>query len=220
MADSPSADVSDAEILAVFAETDASPLRPADVADDLPAETDELLDRFDDLSEVGLLERDEDDLGGAAWYLTDEGEAALDDADGEVVTEVEAQATGTGTQSLPRDQETPESPPPEPGEETTGRPYEPPTDDLEAFDPPGTPEQKEQRREALRVAYEHLRDRGRVDRSELVDEVFPTAPGAYEEPSDGWWDEVVRPGFELLPGVEPADGDEVWQFDDTASERE
>lgn len=216
MDDTPNEAVDDEEILTVFAETDAGPLRPDQVAEDLPISTEDLRDRFDDLDERDLIRRNDDRQSGTVFHLTEEGASRLDVPDEDVVTSIEAQATGTGTQSTTRDQETPDSPPPEPGEETAQPPYEPPADLIEAFDPPGTPEQKDQRREALRTAYEYLRDRGRVSRSEFVESVFPDAPGAYEEPTDGWWTEVIQPGLDHLPGPEPDDGDDAWRFDETA----
>lgn len=218
MADPSNPDVEDEEILTVFAETDAAYLRPPDAAEDLPIPAEDLRDRFDELAERDLVRRDADRQSGTAYALTDEGASRLDVPDEGAVTDVEAQAVGTGTGSTARDQETPESLPPEPGEQSAGLPYEPATDALESFDPPGTPEQKAQRRAAIRAAYEYLRDCGRATRSDFVDDVFPDATGAYETPSDGWWSAVVRPGLERVPGAEPDDGADAWRFDESPAE--
>lgn len=219
MNDPSNADVSDEDILTVFAETEDDYLRPPDVAEDLPIPAEELRDRFDDLSERDLIRRDADRLSGTAYALTDEGASRLEAADEAPVTDVEAQATATGTASTTRDQETPESQPPAPGADTAGPPYEQPADAIEAFDPPGTPDQKEQRRAALRAAYEYLRDSGTASRSEFVESVFPNESGAYETPDDGWWADVVRPGLRQLPGPEPVEDTDEWQFDEDASAR-
>jgi hypothetical protein len=36
----------------------------------------------------------------------------------------------------------------------------------------------------------------------------------YEAPDDGWWSEVIRPGFDRLPVAEPVEGsdDEEWTY--------
>ncbi len=206
--------VSDEQILTAFVELDESPLYAWEVAEELPVGTEEVDDELLDLEERGLLESDEDYAPGTVWRLPDDVDPA--DAGGEsaegTATDLEAQATDTGTQGPPLDQETPESPPAEPGEEPSNPPYELPTDVIETFDPPGMPEQQDRRREALRHAYGYLREAGEADREELVDEVYPSYRGAYEEPDDGWWTEVVEPGFERLPGAERSGDDETWAF--------
>lgn len=201
-------DVSDREIVTVLAETDEPWLRAADVTDDLPIDAERLRDRLDDLHERGLVER-ADDLPGEQWRPAEGVDATVPES--EVETDTEAQATVTGTETPAQEIETPESPPPEPQESVPGEPYRPPEDAFEAFDPPGTPEQTAQRREALRQAYAYLRERERASRDDLVSAVFPEARGAYEQPDDGWWEEVVRPGLAQLPDVESDDGDE-WRY--------
>jgi len=98
MGESTSLDVSDAEILAVFAETDETPLTPRDVAADLPMDIDVLRARLRDLTERGLLERDDALRNCEVWYLTSNGEGALADSGADVVTDVEARGTVTGSQ--------------------------------------------------------------------------------------------------------------------------
>lgn len=208
--------VDDSEILAVFAERE-SPLRAPEVAEDLPIGVGDLRDRFDDLAERDLLRQAEDRQSGTAWYVTDAGEAVAADDDA-VVTNTEAQATATGTQSTARDQETPATQPPKPDEAESNPPYERPDSEIETFDPPGTPEQKAVRRAALRAAYDYLREHGSADRLDFVEDVFPNAPGAFEDPTDGWWSEVVEPGLVELPGAEPVEGSGGERSDSTDSD--
>lgn len=213
MGDTPDAEVDDREILAAFANTDERYVRPADAAESLPASSDALRDRFEELAGRGLLVRDEEREPATAWRLADDAAEALDVPADEVVTDVEAQAERVvESASSPHDLETVESQPPEPGAGVPGRPYEAPDDAIEAFDPPGNPDQTEQRRRALRRAAAFVRQRGEATRAELVDEVFPEEPGAYEDPDDGWWEEVVRPGLDRLPDVEPTADGETWRF--------
>lgn len=205
--------MSDREILVTFANSDGRYLRPAEAAETLPAPADALRDRFEELAGRGLLDSDEDREPGIAWRLADDAAEEIEGADDEVVTDVEAQAERVvGSETRPRDQETVESQPPGPQETVPGRPYDPPGDAIESFDPPGTPDQAAQRRRALRRAYEFLRERESGSREEIVDEVFPQEPGAYEAPDDGWWTRVVRPGLEQLPDVASTDDGEEWRY--------
>lgn len=206
------ADVTDEAILTVFAETDAGPLYAWEVADDLPADDDVVGDQLADLAERGLVESDDDFAPGTVWRVPDDADlaaaidgdedAATGERDATDETDVEAQATGGRTTAPPLEHETVESPPPAPGEDVAWHEYEPPTDPIASFDPPGNPDQKGQRREALRHAYGYLREHEPLGRDALVEAVFPDYPGAYEEPDDGWWDEVIEPGLASLPDVE------------------
>ncbi|MFB6129395.1 MAG: hypothetical protein ABEJ28_01070 [Salinigranum sp.] len=207
-------DVGDQEILSVFVEAaDEEPLRPRDVAETLPIPIEVASDRLDDLRERGFLVRD-DDYPGQAVRLAPGAEDALAISDDRVVTGVEAQASKTTSPATPpHDSETPTTPPPDPMADPSGRTYHPPEDAIEAFDPPGDPEQKERRRDALRRACAYLADRGRADREDFVADVFPEAPGAYERADDGWWRRVIRPGLAQLPGVEaPESRGGEWRF--------
>lgn len=212
-------DVDDPEILAVLANADEPWLRTGEIADDLPIADERLADRLDDLRERGLVDRDGDDLPGERWRLTPGAADRASIPESAVETDVEAQAArATGTETPAREAETSASPPPEPQSTVPGEPYRPPADEIEAFDPPGTPEQKERRREALRRAHAFLRDRGHATRAEFESAVFPEARGAYERPDDGWWERVVRPGLARLPDVEPVDdsgdgdGGDEWRY--------
>lgn len=224
MSDAPSTDVGEEAILTVFARRDEDRLRPPEVAEDLPAPVEDLRDDIENLSEQGLLVRDADRQSGTTYSLTPEGQERADVPESELATDVEAQATATGTQSTPRDQETAATPPAEPGESESNPPYEVPESDVEAFDPPGTPAEQTRRRSALRAAYKYLRDRGSADRADFVEDVYDRAPAGYDDPDD-WWNEVVEPGLGHLDGAEPGEGatDEEppaeWVFDEDAAVR-
>ena len=83
-----------------------------------------------------------------------------------------------------------------------GRPVE---EALEAMEFPGASEMmRDWRRDAVRAAYEFLRERGPATSDELIDAVYPPHSAGYA--SDGAWWECVRPRLRELPGVE-ADGD-------------
>lgn len=204
-------EVSDEEILVVLDETDESWLRVEDIAEELPTDADRLQDRLDDLYNRELLDRDTDDPRGEQWQLTQEGRERATVPESEVETDVEAQAAKTtGVESPTTDEETPDTPPEDPQETVPGKPHRRADDAIEAFDPPGTPIQKDERRTALRQAHEYLRERGSVTREEFTSEVFPDAQGAYDAPDAGWWDDVIRPGLEQLPTVERAD--DGWRY--------
>lgn len=206
--------VSDQEILAVFANADDRRLRTGEVADELPIAYESLSDRLDDLHERDLIVVDEEEgVPETRWRLRADAEDSINIADAEVETNVEAQASRTsGTESTAREAETPETPPPEPQTDPLG-PIEGASEgDSTFFEPPGeTPEEKANRREALRRAYAFLHDRGEADRSDFQSEVFSEVPAGYDEP-DSWWEEVIGPGLRALPDVGAPDEEGPWRY--------
>lgn len=206
--------VGDGEILAVFANSDRA-LRSEEVAAELPLDHRDAGDRLDDLHERGLLDVEET-TRGEVWRLTADGEGAV--AADDVETDVEAQTEGEGEPTAPPERE--ERAPPEHADvlpEPDTRPEEPTTADervedaIAAFDTPGDPREQEARREALRAAYTYLRKRATAERRDFETDVFPRHPARYEDPDEGWWEEVVRPGLADLPNVEPRGGD-TWRY--------
>lgn len=205
-------DVTDQEILAVFANSDDQRLTTREAVAELPIPEENLIDRLEDLYERGLLARDDEVEPGERWRLTSDGEDAIDVSDDEVESQIEAQASKTtGTETTPREVETSESPPPDPQEDTLGPLHESVVDAIELFEPPGDVEETEPRRDALRYAYDYVRRSERAERGDLVSDVFPDASGAYEEPEQ-WWEELIRPGLGTLPGVESSGDGEAWRF--------
>lgn len=83
-------------------------------------------------------------------------------------------------------------------------------DAIEAFDPPGTAEERERRRGVLNEVYLYLSKRGPAGREDIVKDVFTELPAGYDSPDDLWY-EVVGPGLDRLPDVEEAD-DGRWRF--------
>lgn len=203
--------VSDEEILSVFARSDDTNLLVTDVADELPIHHTVLDGRLDDLYERGLLERD-DESRGVVWTLAS---GVGDDhliPESEIETDVEAQATAaTGPETPPQQEEEPTVSQQAPAESTRGPDVtdEPTVDAIETFDPPGTAVDQERNREALRAAYLYLRKRNSADREDFTTDVYPEHPGTYEEP-DSWWQEVISPGLQAVSDVEMRD--EEWRF--------
>ncbi|WP_224270161.1 hypothetical protein [Haloprofundus salinisoli] len=200
--------VSDEEILAVFARTDDSALLPEEVADELPITADRIGDQVDDLYERGLLDTG-DDPRGEAYTLTEAGASQAADAESSVETDVEAQASTTSSDAVPPAmQNDPSETPQAPSQEPLGDAYDlagDVADAIDAFEPPGSQEQKRRRREALRAAYGYLRRRGRVSREAFERDVFPEHTAGYGSPEEGWWESVVRPGLSGVPDVEAPD---------------
>lgn len=209
-------EVTDGEILAVFAGADERPLQTRRAADELTLSTERLRDRLDDLYERSLLDREEATAevpGDAeAWALTADGREAAT-SDERIETEIEAQASkDAGAETPPHAEETPETPPPDPQESPgAAPPHEPMPDAIEAFDPPGDAAERDRRRGALHEAYLYLRKRGPASREDIVEDVFTEIPAGYDNPGEGWWDEVVAPGLDRLPDVERTD-DGRWRF--------
>lgn len=204
--------VTDDEILSVVANHDEERLRPGEIADDLPIPEHVLRERLDDLYERDLVDVSEDDVAGEQWRLTDDGRDLAQVPEEEVETDVEAQATKTtGTETTPLEDETPESPPPDPGTDPAGPLPDSPTEEIEAFVGAETPEVEQQRREALRAVYAYLRRHGPATRDDLETDVFSSERGGYQRPED-WWDDLVRPGLDTLPGVTRQETEDAWRF--------
>jgi hypothetical protein len=74
---------------------------------------------------------------------------------------------------------------------------------------PGPDERLQERRDALRAAYDYLRDNPDADLGEFLSEVFPDHPAGYKT-ADEWW-EAIGPALEGLPNVDIAsDRDHLW----------
>lgn len=78
-------------------------------------------------------------------------------------------------------------------------------DALEELECPGASAlMREWRHDAVRAAYEYLRERGPVDSAGVRDDVYPAHRAGYAS-ADAWWD-CVEPRLGELPGVEFEDG--------------
>lgn len=202
-------EVSDEEILTVFARRDESGLEAREVTEDLPMDLDILNDRLDDLYERGLLDS-EDVPGGTEWSIAPGVEDDLSLSEAEIETNVEAQAESADLETSPRRTDARGPGVEMPEDEPVGDADEPTTDLIAAMDLPGTPDQQEERREALRAAYRYLRDGASAQKDDFMDDVFPEHRAGYDDPDDGWWEQVVRPGLVALPDVERRD--DQWRF--------
>lgn len=78
---------------------------------------------------------------------------------------------------------------------------------------PGTSEMmRDWRKDAIRAAFDHLREREEVLDGEFRETVFPAHEAGFDDP-DAWW-EMVRPRLKQLPGVvDPAWGGETWRYE-------
>ena len=78
---------------------------------------------------------------------------------------------------------------------------------------PGTSEMmRDWRVDAIRAAFEHLREHEAVSVDEFFETVFPAHQAGFDDPED-WW-ELVRPRLRRLPGVvNPAWGGDVWRYE-------
>ena len=210
--------VTDEQLLAVIARSDADAVLDRDVADEVPLPIEDVADRLESLYERGDLELVEEDTRGRTWRLTDAVDREDLPSESETVTDVEGQTTGRDETEAPPDRaETAPSPETRPDEPA------PISDDVadavDAIDLPGSPEEAERRRESLRTAYLYLRKRGRADRDDFAADVHPEAPGDYADPSEGWWEDVIKPGLETLPDVEYDEDADAWVFTGDPDER-
>lgn len=202
--------VSDEAILTVFVEREESELAAREVAEELPIALDILNDRLDDLYERGLLDS-EDVPRGTVWSIEPDTADDLSPlSDAEIETTVETQAESADLETSPRRTDARGPGVEMPEDEPIGDADEPTTDPIDAMDLPGTPDQQAERREALRAAYHYLRDGINARKDDVTTDVFPDHPAGYDDPDDGWWQQVVRPGLVALPDVERQDDE--WRF--------
>lgn len=84
---------------------------------------------------------------------------------------------------------------------------------LAEVDVPGTSEMmRDWRIDAIRAAFDHLRDVEAVSVDEFLEVVFPAHQAGFDDP-DPWW-EMVRPRLRRLPGVvNPAWGEDTWRYE-------
>lgn len=78
---------------------------------------------------------------------------------------------------------------------------------------PGTSQMmRDWRRDAVRAAFEHLREHDDVENEEFLGTVFSRHQAGFDD-ADAWWD-MVRPRLRRLPGVvPPAWGAETWRYE-------
>jgi DNA-binding transcriptional regulator YhcF (GntR family) len=82
---------------------------------------------------------------------------------------------------------------------------------LAGMDVPGASEMMQSwRRDAVRAAFEHLREAGALEASSIVDAVYATHAAGYDS-EEAWWG-MVAPRLGQLPGVEQGEDGEPWRF--------
>ena len=84
---------------------------------------------------------------------------------------------------------------------------------LDDMEMPGTSGMmRDWRRDAVRAAFDHLREDGQVEEEAFKREVFPSHAAGYDDP-DAWW-EMIGERLGDLPGVvDPHWGGETWRYD-------
>lgn len=65
-------------------------------------------------------------------------------------------------------------------------------------------------RDAVREAFEFLRDAGRADAGAVVDAVHPTHEAGFDS-EEAWWG-MVAPRLARLPGIDEGEDGEPWRF--------
>jgi hypothetical protein len=68
------------------------------------------------------------------------------------------------------------------------------------------------RRDAVRAAFDRLREDGEIEEGEFKQEVYPSHAAGYDDP-EAWW-EMIADRLGDLPGVvDPHWGGETWRYD-------
>ena len=133
----------------------------------------------------------------------------------------ELQATEEGEEDIAREDTQADAQPEPVGDDVTdaepaGEGYQPLDDGaLFALDLPGSGEKLKRRQEAVRAAFEYIKENGKATPSDLKDDVYPEHDGEYAS-ARSWWKNLVYPSFgELADGygvLERADTTGVWTY--------
>lgn len=86
-------------------------------------------------------------------------------------------------------------------------------EDVRGLDLPGSGEMLEQRREAIQLLYNHLRERGSARRRDFLELVEPEEVGYAS--AESFWTNCVkgRDALKTLPGVAaPGEGEHTWRY--------
>ena len=100
------------------------------------------------------------------------------------------------------------------GEDSDDRPVDERVDELlKDMDMPGVSGMmRDWRRDAVRAAFDRLRDAGELDAEAFKRDVYPSHAAGYDEP-EPWW-EMIAERLGDLPGVvDPRWGGETWRYD-------
>jgi len=100
------------------------------------------------------------------------------------------------------------------GAESDDRPIDERVDELlKDMEMPGISQMMcDWRRDAVRAAFDRLREDGELEEAEFKRDVYPSHAAGYDDP-DSWW-ETVSDRLGDLPGVvDPRWGGETWRYD-------
>lgn len=193
--------VSDADLLAVFDDTDDPVLSTGEVADCIPIQRRGTLDRLRDLEEQGYIASKS--IGGrnTVWWPVDD--APDPDAD---------RPGNTRDPPPPADAGEPE---PDPADvDVDAEPVEPDLQDaIDDVDLPGSGDTLAARRDALRRLYDHLREHGTAKKRDFLEQIDADAVG-YASPESFWSNCVKgRDSLQALPAVDPpGEGEHTWRY--------
>ena len=174
------------EILALLEETDERVLSTKEISEESTLSRRTILERLKALEWSGDIESKQIDGRARVWWIPEDSV----------------------------DIEEPDTPPPDAGDRDSAviTPDSSPDRDA-ALDPaldervdeislPGSGQILQERRDAVRQCLSMLRERGRAQKSEFIDEIYPDASAGYQSES-GWWNSIGKRGL-----VEIADEDE------------
>lgn len=184
-------EVSDEEILEPIQLTDDPVLTTAEVAQSLPIGQRAVLNRLADLHEEGVVSRKNLDDQYSVWWIP---------SSSQVMLQPQIQAYEQKVEDYRQRSQ------PAPSEETV-------LDLITEIDIPGLDETEEERREAIKVAYEFLRNRREAAKQDFVESVFTEYAAGYSSPR-AWWEKLIRPALKQFPTVKSPPQGGSWEYRD------
>lgn len=192
--------VSDEDLLNVFRSTSDPVLSTAEITDEVPIKRRGTYTRLRNLEESGTLESKQ--IGGrnTVWWLTTE---SNETRTVEPIDEREPSPEVGTDESDDRDEES----------DTVGW--------FPQLDLPGSGDKLEKRHEAVRAAYEYLKETGEAKAGDFQNDVYPDYPAGYtsgKDPAYSWWTNCVYKGLKQLAkgydeSIQVPDTREPWRYE-------
>jgi DNA-binding Lrp family transcriptional regulator len=184
-------EVSDKEILELIRLTDDPVLTTAEIAQSLPIGQRAVLNRLSELHNQGIVNRKNLDDQYSVWWIP---------SSSQVMLQPQIQAYEQKVEDYRHRSK------PAPSEDTV-------RELITEIDIPGSDETEEKRREAIKAAYEFLRNRREAAKQDFIENIF-TEYGAGYSSARAWWEKLIRPALKQFPTVKSPPQGGSWEYRD------
>gem|GEM_PF-866297 len=184
-------EVSDKEILEPIQLTDDPVLTTAEIAQHFPIGQRAVLNRLADLHGEGVVSRKNLDDQYSVWWIP---------SSSQVMLQPQIQAYEQKVEDYRQRSQ------PAPSEDTV-------QELIQEIDIPGSDESEEKRREAIKAAYEFLRNRRDAAKQDFIENVFTEYAAGYSN-ARAWWEKLIRPALKQFPTAQSPSQGGSWKYRD------